>query len=185
MAFDAKVLRVPEIRWLGVFPSDAEKYHLPDRCLLPLTPKGQISVFIVIFPYKHKEQIYFLFFLVACLHSFALSCITDKNKAETMLQRCYLHREAPQWRFTFHYFCNTLILTITFVLSKQSCWKVTFFLFAIGQSSVSCCKEEWNLRLKHFLYPHFPSCQMSTSHQKFKMEFTSDLNHNFMFRLES
>ncbi|XXG46515.1 hypothetical protein AAC387_Pa02g1338 [Persea americana] len=61
MAFDAKLLRVPEIRWLGVFPSDAKKYHLPDRCLLPLTPK-------------------------------------DKSKAETMLQRCYLHREAPQWR---------------------------------------------------------------------------------------
>eukprot|EP00268_Persea_americana_P048923 TRINITY_DN5203_c2_g1_i14.p1 TRINITY_DN5203_c2_g1~~TRINITY_DN5203_c2_g1_i14.p1 ORF type:complete len:219 (-),score=41.12 TRINITY_DN5203_c2_g1_i14:225-881(-) len=61
MAFDAKLLRVPEIRWLGVFPSDAKKYHLPDCCLVPLTPK-------------------------------------DKNKAETMLQRCYLHREAPQWR---------------------------------------------------------------------------------------
>lgn len=70
MAFDAKLLRVPEIRWLGVFPSDAEKYHLPDRCLLPLTPKGQIAVFVIIFPYKHKEQMYFLFFLVACLHSF-------------------------------------------------------------------------------------------------------------------
>lgn len=47
MAFDAKLLRVPEIRWLGVFPSDADKYHLPDRCLLPLTPEGQITVFVI------------------------------------------------------------------------------------------------------------------------------------------
>lgn len=40
MAYDAKLMRVPEIRWLGVFPSEYEKYHLPDQCLLELTPEG-------------------------------------------------------------------------------------------------------------------------------------------------
>lgn len=41
MAYDAKFLRVPEIRWLGAFPSDFEKYGLPQQCLLPLTPEGE------------------------------------------------------------------------------------------------------------------------------------------------
>ncbi|KAJ7014332.1 meiotic recombination protein SPO11-1 isoform X2 [Populus alba x Populus x berolinensis] len=40
MAFDAKVLRVPEVQWLGAFPSDFEKYDLPQQCLLPLTAEG-------------------------------------------------------------------------------------------------------------------------------------------------
>ncbi|MQM13410.1 hypothetical protein Taro_046335, partial [Colocasia esculenta] len=61
MAYDAKKLCVSEVRWLGVFPSDHEKYHLPDRCLLPLTPE-------------------------------------EKKKAEAMLLRCYLCKEAPDWR---------------------------------------------------------------------------------------
>ncbi|XP_050218065.1 meiotic recombination protein SPO11-1 isoform X2 [Mercurialis annua] len=41
MAYDAKFLRVPEIRWLGVFPSDLEKYDLPKQCLLPLTAEDK------------------------------------------------------------------------------------------------------------------------------------------------
>uniref|UniRef100_A0A1D1YDQ0 DNA topoisomerase (ATP-hydrolyzing) n=1 Tax=Anthurium amnicola TaxID=1678845 RepID=A0A1D1YDQ0_9ARAE len=61
MAYDAKLMCVPEVRWLGVFPSDHEKYNLPDRCLLPLTPE-------------------------------------EKKKTEAMLLRCYLHKEAPDWR---------------------------------------------------------------------------------------
>ncbi|GAA0170283.1 endodeoxyribonuclease [Lithospermum erythrorhizon] len=62
MAYDAKFLRVPEIRWLGAFPSDAEKYCLPQQCLLPLTTE-------------------------------------DKTRMEALLLRCYLQREAPDWRF--------------------------------------------------------------------------------------
>ncbi|XP_012461672.1 meiotic recombination protein SPO11-1 isoform X5 [Gossypium raimondii] len=37
MAYDAKFLRVPQIQWLGAFPSDSENYDLPKQCLLPLT----------------------------------------------------------------------------------------------------------------------------------------------------
>ncbi|KAM1342951.1 hypothetical protein ACFX14_007303 [Malus domestica] len=62
MAYDAKFLRVPEVLWLGAFPSDSEKYSLPQQCLLPLTAE-------------------------------------DKRKTEAILLRCYLQREAPQWRF--------------------------------------------------------------------------------------
>ncbi|KAM0871939.1 hypothetical protein ACQ4PT_039056 [Festuca glaucescens] len=61
LAYDANVLRVPEIRWLGVFTSDFEEYCLPDCCLLHLSSE-------------------------------------DRRKLEGILTRCYLHREAPEWR---------------------------------------------------------------------------------------
>ncbi|KAF3453319.1 hypothetical protein FNV43_RR03759 [Rhamnella rubrinervis] len=41
MAYDAKYLRVPEIQWLGAFPTDSEKYCLPKQCLLPLTAEDK------------------------------------------------------------------------------------------------------------------------------------------------
>ncbi|KAK4484761.1 hypothetical protein RD792_007355 [Penstemon davidsonii] len=44
MAYDAKSLRLPEIRWLGAFPSDSEKYQLPQQCLLPLTAEDKQRV---------------------------------------------------------------------------------------------------------------------------------------------
>ena len=44
MAYDAKFLRVPEIEWLGAFPSDSEKYGLPEPCLLPLTAEGENDI---------------------------------------------------------------------------------------------------------------------------------------------
>lgn len=40
MAYDAKHLRLPEIRWVGAFPSDSENYQLPQQCLLKLTAEG-------------------------------------------------------------------------------------------------------------------------------------------------
>ncbi|KAK6934594.1 Spo11/DNA topoisomerase VI, subunit A, N-terminal [Dillenia turbinata] len=40
MAFDVKHLCVPEMRWLGAFSSDSEKFNLPQQCLLPLTAEG-------------------------------------------------------------------------------------------------------------------------------------------------
>ncbi|CAL0307354.1 unnamed protein product [Lupinus luteus] len=61
LAYDTKHLRVPEIQWLGAFPSDPEKFFVPKQCLLPLTA-------------------------------------ADKKKIEAMLLRCYLQKEAPQWR---------------------------------------------------------------------------------------
>ncbi|WOL02563.1 meiotic recombination protein SPO11-1 [Canna indica] len=61
MAYDADLLRVPGVRWLGVFHSDLQNYHLPGRCLLKLTSD-------------------------------------DKAKAEAILLRCYLPKEAPKWR---------------------------------------------------------------------------------------
>ncbi|XP_019435684.1 PREDICTED: meiotic recombination protein SPO11-1 isoform X2 [Lupinus angustifolius] len=37
LAYDTKHLRVPEIQWLGAFPSDPERFFVPKQCLLPLT----------------------------------------------------------------------------------------------------------------------------------------------------
>ncbi|RDX71419.1 Meiotic recombination protein SPO11-1, partial [Mucuna pruriens] len=44
MAYDTKHLRVPEIHWLGVFPSDSERYFIPKQCLLPLTAEDKRKV---------------------------------------------------------------------------------------------------------------------------------------------
>ncbi|XP_043693681.1 meiotic recombination protein SPO11-1 isoform X2 [Telopea speciosissima] len=41
MAYDAKFMRVTELRWLGAFPSDSKKYCLPEQCLLPLTTEDK------------------------------------------------------------------------------------------------------------------------------------------------
>nr|XP_043622470.1 meiotic recombination protein SPO11-1 isoform X2 [Erigeron canadensis] len=40
MAYDAKIMRLPEIQWIGAFPSDVEKYSIPQHCLLPMTTEG-------------------------------------------------------------------------------------------------------------------------------------------------
>ncbi|XP_047177425.1 meiotic recombination protein SPO11-1 isoform X3 [Vigna umbellata] len=44
MAYDTKHLRVPEIRWLGAFPSDSERYFVPKQCILPLTAEDKRKV---------------------------------------------------------------------------------------------------------------------------------------------
>ncbi|XP_059443137.1 meiotic recombination protein SPO11-1 [Corylus avellana] len=44
MAYDAKYLRCPEVCWLGAFPSDSEKYCLPQQCLLPLTAQDRKKI---------------------------------------------------------------------------------------------------------------------------------------------
>ncbi|XP_057724694.1 meiotic recombination protein SPO11-1 isoform X1 [Arachis stenosperma] len=41
MAYDTKHLRVPEIQWLGAYPSDAERYFIPKQCLLSLTAEDK------------------------------------------------------------------------------------------------------------------------------------------------
>uniref|UniRef100_A0A0D9VZ38 DNA topoisomerase (ATP-hydrolyzing) n=1 Tax=Leersia perrieri TaxID=77586 RepID=A0A0D9VZ38_9ORYZ len=41
LAYDANFLRVPGIRWLGVFTSDFEDYCLPDCCLLDLSSEDR------------------------------------------------------------------------------------------------------------------------------------------------
>jgi len=46
MAYDTKHLRVPEIRWLGAFPSDSERYFVPKQCLLPLTAEGKLLLVV-------------------------------------------------------------------------------------------------------------------------------------------
>ncbi|KAF7815913.1 meiotic recombination protein SPO11-1 isoform X1 [Senna tora] len=44
MAYDTKYLRVPEIRWLGAFPSDSERFSVPKHCLLPLTTEDKRKI---------------------------------------------------------------------------------------------------------------------------------------------
>lgn len=98
MAYDTKFLRVPEIHWLGMFPSDSEKYDIPQQCLRRLTAEGETDLLL---PKSAKNWISFSPLLYSChmqdpctsLHFFS-----DKRRTEAMLCRCYLSREVPNWR---------------------------------------------------------------------------------------
>lgn len=37
MSYDSANLTTPDIKWLGVRPSDLDKYHIPEQCRLPMT----------------------------------------------------------------------------------------------------------------------------------------------------
>ncbi|GLJ48885.1 hypothetical protein SUGI_1031080 [Cryptomeria japonica] len=37
MSYDSSNLTTPDIKWLGIRPSDLDKYHIPDQCRLPMT----------------------------------------------------------------------------------------------------------------------------------------------------
>ena len=37
MSYDSSHLTTPDIKWLGVRPSDLDRYHLPQQCRLPMT----------------------------------------------------------------------------------------------------------------------------------------------------
>lgn len=39
MSYDSASLTTPDIKWLGLRPSDLDAYDLPDQCRLPMTPK--------------------------------------------------------------------------------------------------------------------------------------------------
>jgi len=39
MAYDNASLTTPDIKWLGVRPSDLEKYEIPEQCRLDMTAK--------------------------------------------------------------------------------------------------------------------------------------------------
>ncbi|KAK8963956.1 Meiotic recombination protein SPO11-1 [Platanthera guangdongensis] len=56
MAYDAKLMRVPEMRWLGVLPSDLEKYQVPERCLLSFTTEDKKKAKAILSRcYLHQE----------------------------------------------------------------------------------------------------------------------------------
>ena len=37
MSHDSASLTTPDIKWLGVRPSDLDKYRIPEQCRLPMT----------------------------------------------------------------------------------------------------------------------------------------------------
>ncbi|PKA61686.1 Meiotic recombination protein SPO11-1 [Apostasia shenzhenica] len=56
LAYDAKLLRVLEICWLGVFPSDFDEFHLPGGCLFSLTSEDKRRVEAMLSRcYLHQE----------------------------------------------------------------------------------------------------------------------------------
>jgi len=39
MSYDSCSLTTPDVKWLGLRPSDFERYSLPEQCLLPMSDK--------------------------------------------------------------------------------------------------------------------------------------------------
>jgi meiotic recombination protein SPO11 len=39
MSYDASSLTTPDIKWLGLRPSDLKKFNIPEQCQLPMTQK--------------------------------------------------------------------------------------------------------------------------------------------------
>ena len=37
MSYDSGSMSTPDIKWLGVLPSDLDKYEIPDDCRIPMT----------------------------------------------------------------------------------------------------------------------------------------------------
>lgn len=87
MAYDAKSLRLREIRWIGAFPSDSEKCLLPQQCLLPLTTEGIYDRKALSPSFKEPDVL-----------TKVMNDLLDKQKARGILQRCYMERKVPYWR---------------------------------------------------------------------------------------
>jgi meiotic recombination protein SPO11 len=43
MSYDSSNLTTPDIKWLGVRPSDLDKYKIPQQCQLPMTDQDPIK----------------------------------------------------------------------------------------------------------------------------------------------
>ena len=43
MSYDSANLTTPDIKWLGIRPSDLDRYGIPEQCRLPMTP-GDLKV---------------------------------------------------------------------------------------------------------------------------------------------
>ena len=39
MSYDSSNLTTPDIKWLGVRPSDLDRFNIPEQCRLPMTEK--------------------------------------------------------------------------------------------------------------------------------------------------
>jgi len=43
MSYDAANLTTPDIKWLGVRPSDLDRFNIPQQCRLPMTEEDFIQ----------------------------------------------------------------------------------------------------------------------------------------------
>ncbi|KAK2967272.1 hypothetical protein RJ640_004838 [Escallonia rubra] len=88
MAYDAKFLRLPEIRWIGAFPSDLEKFSLPPQCLLPLTTEEKAKTEAMLQRCYLLREVpqwsnNFAFFISV----FTIGCGMKMSEVELLLQR--------------------------------------------------------------------------------------------------
>ena len=75
MSYDSSNLTTPDIKWLGVRPSDLDRFNIPEQCRLPMTDEdiktGKKLVSTVIPSLQHTKQ-----YLSLCLQLYAspVSC---------------------------------------------------------------------------------------------------------------
>ncbi|XP_031744442.1 meiotic recombination protein SPO11-1 isoform X2 [Cucumis sativus] len=100
MAYDAKYLKIPQLRWLGAFASDFEKYNLPEQCLIPLTFKGAGSLMQAHRAHTRTHTHTAFSNVIFCISDMlkVMFNLSDKSRTEALLQRCYLRREVQHWR---------------------------------------------------------------------------------------
>jgi meiotic recombination protein SPO11 len=46
MSYDSSNLTTPDIKWLGVRPSDLDRFNIPEQCRLPMTEKASRTVLL-------------------------------------------------------------------------------------------------------------------------------------------
>ena len=73
MSYDSSNLTTPDIKWLGVRPSDLDRFNIPEQCRLPMSEEDvRTGKKLVCLPLHH-----WLYILRQCFtltHTFLLMC---------------------------------------------------------------------------------------------------------------
>jgi len=68
MSYDSCSLTTPDIKWLGLRPSDFERYSLPEQCLLPMSDKDiKVESVLAIRTLIFNCNIYIYIYIYICL----------------------------------------------------------------------------------------------------------------------
>ena len=133
----------------------------------PLTRSLSILFLLLSFSvfggFDNLNLAYFIIHLIKVRNS-----LSDKTRVEAMLLRCYLRREAPQWRL------NSVSLSHWFYFSRSTLTIWSFF-FKKGLNWTCSFLEDSNVRQKHYRCSHFHSCLRSIFHPRSEEESTSKI----------
>lgn len=58
MSYDSSNLTTPDIKWLGVRPSDLDRFNIPQQCRLPMTEEDIKTGKKLVCDYNMYERMY-------------------------------------------------------------------------------------------------------------------------------